>query len=110
MKNASNIMISDVNLFRNIIKELEDTIPHISEIFENQSNEMMKIDHTEIWTGKTQEKVTEKYNELKKCYSPVKESLNLYIEFLKHAIDEYEKLDRDISRDIETNLESLNVN
>lgn len=110
MNNVSNIVITDTNLFKNIIQELEQSIPHISEIFEKQNKEMLKIDHTEIWLGKAQEKVTEKYNELKNCYNPVKESLSLYVEFLKTTVDKYEMLERNINQDIESNLENLNVN
>jgi uncharacterized protein YlxW (UPF0749 family) len=78
--------------------------------FGNEKDLMKKIDKTDIWTGEVQEKVYSKYLELSNCYNPVLESLSTYVKFLENTINSYKNAEYTINRNIEDNIETLNVN
>ena len=106
----SKIVITDSNEFENIIYNLEMSLPRIKEIFQNETNDMENINQTDIWSGKTQEIVFNKYCELKENFSPIEESLQIYIDFLKNTLSDYRTLENKFKNDMNLNDQNLNVN
>ena len=109
-KETMNITITNPLEFEKIIKELKESVIRMSDCFNNENTFMKKIDKTDIWTGEVQDKVYSKYLELSNCYNPVIESLKTYIKFLENTLNSYMNAELTINKDIEDNLEDLNVN
>ena len=107
MKNR--IVITDSNAFENVILEFEKELSGIKEIFDNEDKNNANIDGTDIWRGKMQQALCGKYKELATNYSPLVESIEIYIMFLKKTIEEYKKMDQDLSNQADTLAERLDV-
>lgn len=106
----AKIIIKDTDKFETIIAELEKTIPAFESAFEIQNNNYNTIDGTESWTGETQRIVISKYNELKRNYEPIKESLINYIKYLKITVENYKKFEKTVDETIDDNDGNLDVN
>ena len=106
----ANVVITDTNKFESIIKELENTLPTIEDVFASQNNNFRTIDGTDVWKGATQEVISGKYDDLSKNYEPICESLRNYIKFLKITVSNYKNYENTVDRSIEENETELNVN
>ena len=107
---TKKIVITNYQDFENIIKELNESLERIKELFNSENNLMKKIDNTDIWSGEVQEKVYSKYLELSECYNPVIKSLETYIKYLNNTLNSYKEMDKTISRSVDNNIEDLDVN
>lgn len=110
MNSTSKIIINDTNKFDEIIKILNGSLTRIKDDLESEKNKMQKINKTDVWTGMVQEKVYGKYEELSNCYSSIYESLGLYIKFLDNTLKSYVEAELTFEKDIDNNVENLNVN
>jgi hypothetical protein len=106
----SKIVIKDTNKFENIINELENTLPSFEDVFKNQDKNFSMIDGTDIWKGDTQKVITSKYNDLRKNYDSIDETLRNYIKYLKITVDNYKRYEEMVDKSVSENEENLNVN
>ena len=104
------IRITNSSDFERIITNMELHLKNVETIFQNETNNMERINATEIWTGDTQEVIYNKYQELKENYNPIIESLGTYIKFMRQTIEDYKKLENKIGNDIDINRVQLDVN
>ena len=109
-KDLNKIVITSSLEFEQVIKELKESLDRISDCINNEKNLMKKIDKTNIWTSDVQNIVYSKYQELSDCYSPVIESLSIYIKYLEIVNNNYKNAMKAIENSIENNLDNLDVN
>ena len=110
MNSMNSIIINDTNRFDEIIRILENSLNRNKDDLELEKNKMQKINKTDIWTGMVQEKVFGKYEELSNCYSSIYESLGLYIQFLDNALKSYIEAELTFEKNINNNMDNLEVN
>ena len=104
------ITINDFDRIESIIETLRGIEQRIEEIHEAENNNIERINRTDIWTGKTQEKTYEKLFELKEDHGPIEEMLKEHILFLTKAESDYKTLELKLEKDIEENGNNLTVN
>jgi len=103
------IEIRDSNAFEGEIREFEGALKNIKEIFQSEKNNIEKINKTEIWTSMTQEAVYEKNIEFQKNFGPVEEAIQVYIDFMKKTLSDYIRFEEVTGRNIDNQVESLDV-
>ncbi len=106
----NKIVITSSDDFENVISNFETSLNKIKDIFEKESSLVETINGTDVWTGATQEVIYDKHKELEKNFEPVKESLQIYINFMKKTINDYKYLDTKIDVDAIDNSSNLDVN
>lgn len=106
----SNITITNSQDFEKIISKIESSYQAIEQVFQSEKTNMENINETDIWTGKAQGSIYRKYKELEKNFSPIEETLQIYIQFLKNTLSNYKQLEEKVNKNIEDNINSLNIN
>lgn len=106
----SKIIISDSALFENKIEQFETSLSKLKDIFHNEKMNTEKINGTDIWNSPVQKTIYEKLIDLQKNYSPIEESIQLYINFLKKTLDDYNRLEAKVNENLEKNDTEMNVN
>ena len=104
------IIINDFDRIEGIIETLKGIEQRIEEIFEEEKNNIERINKTDIWTGKTQEKTYEKLFVMKEDHAPIEEMLKEHILFLTKAESDYKTLELKLEKDIDDNGNNLIVN
>ena len=107
---SSGILITSYEQFEQVIQTIEGSYNKIKDIFSKEKNNKEVINKTEVWTGKAQEAMYDKYAMLAENFEPITYSLNVYIKFLKKTLEDYKKADQAISDNINKIAENLNVN
>ena len=103
-----NIMKIDSENFENLLATLESDTKKIEEKFNNINNLMNEV-NDEIWSGKTANKLKEKYLSIYNKFPEITNQLNNYNTFLKHTIENYKMLEQNINKSINNNNENLTV-
>ena len=106
----SKIIITDSNAFESEIREFEDSLKNIKDIFISEKNNSERINKTETWTSISQEVIYQKKKEFQNNFGPIEEALELYINFLKKTLDDYKRFETVTNNSIEDGLNNLNVN
>lgn len=104
------IRIDNSDEFERIISSMTLHLKNLETIFENETNNMERINETEIWTGETQREIYNKYQELTKNYPPILEGVKTYINLMQKTIDDYKKLDTYRDNVANENSTELDVN
>lgn len=106
----SKTIIKDASSFEAIINNLEDSLKTIYEIFERQDGNFNQMNDKEVWDDDIETIMFDKYKTLSKNYQPICESLTNYIKFLKITLENYKVFESQMNKNIENNLDNLNVN
>lgn len=106
----NSILINNTMEFEKEINSLQSSLSRIKDIFQKENVNMNKIDNTDIWSGKTQQSITEKYDELKENFPVIEESLENYIKFLRLTLENYKNTEIKINTNIDNVQKKLNVN
>lgn len=102
----NSILINNTMEFEKEINSLQSSLSRIKDIFQKENVNMNKIDNTDIWSGKTQQSITEKYDELKENFPVIEESLENYIKFLRLTLENYKNTEIKIN----TNIDNVQKN
>ncbi len=108
--NLKEEIVFNTEKFSQIINIFEDSRKNICEIFEQEKANVELINKTSIWSGPTQEKIYDKYQQFQKNFSPIEDALKVYIDFLKKTLDDYNKLEDTLNKNLEELTEELDVN
>lgn len=106
---SNRIVITNSSEFEQVINVFESTLSDIKQSFENELKITATIDDTEIWKGDANKAFTHKYKELSKNYKVIEDSIEIYIKFLKKALQDYEEMDKKISTAAEKVTDRLNI-
>ena len=85
-------------------------IHYIKEIFANEKQNIENINATDIWTGKTQEVIYTKYKLLSTNFEPIEGAFQIYIDFLKKVLQDYQNIENYLNQNIEENITNIDIN
>lgn len=103
------LVITDSNRFEEVINSLEVSYKKIKDIIQNENKQAELINETEIWSGPCASSMYNKYRELNGNYELIDYSLDIYIRFLKKTLNDYKRIDEEISKNIENMETTLDV-
>ena len=106
---SNRIVITNSSEFEQVISVFESTLSDIKKSFENELKITAAIDDNEIWKGEANKAFTKKYGELAKNFQVIEDSIEVYIKFLKKALQDYEEMDKKISSAAEKVTDRLNI-
>ncbi len=106
----NKITITDSEKFQEVIQVFRDTLPNMKNCFESERRNSIDIGGTDVWKGKAQEKLNEKYKMLEQNFDPIVETMDIYIRFLQKTLDDYKELEAQLNNKAEEFSEQLNVN
>ena len=106
----SMITITNSQEFESIINKIEKSSLRIESLFNEEGKTFENINETDIWTGKAQGIIYNKYKDLEKNFAPIEETLQIYVAFLRNTLDSYKQLEENIMKNTETNENNLDVN
>jgi len=106
----SNIVITNSEEFRSIIVAIEESYNKIRDIFDKEKTNKEEINETDTWSGNASKAMYEKYRQLSENFEPIKYSMAVYIKFLKKTLEDYERLEQEMSRNIDIVANELDVN
>lgn len=106
----NSITITDSDKFAEVITSLEASYNKLKEIKENEKINKEVINATDVWTGDAQKAMYNKFGELINTYEQVDYSLEVYIKFLKKTLEDYKRLNEEISRNVDKVENELNIN
>lgn len=105
-----NLVIKNYQEFEETLTELEDSLRKMEDVFDSQIKNTEKINRTEIWTGYSQSAMYDKLSTLNGNYEPIRNSLELYVRFLKKTKEDYRLMMEAQNANIEAAAEELTVN
>ena len=106
----NSIVITDSGQFEEVINSLEDSYNKLVDIFANEKNNKEEINETDTWTGNASQAMYGKYQALSENFTPIEYSLSVYIKFLKKTLEDYKRVEEEISTNIDMISEQLDVN
>ena len=106
----NGIVITDSGQFEEVITSIEDSYNKLKDIFAKEKNNKEEINETDTWTGNASQAMYGKYVELTENFTPIEYSLSVYIKFLKKTLEDYKRVEQEISNNLEVVAEQLNVN
>ena len=92
------------------INEFSKSKERIRQIFEREKRSMFILNNGHSWVGKASDAMNNKQQSFQKNFDPIIEALNTFEKFMKDALDDYRKAHQDTIKNIEKNVESLDVN
>ena len=106
-----NTKLTNINEFDNMVTNLNNSLNRINTLFhEEQTNINNVFSNPNSWKGRAQTKATEKYSEITNMYPSITKSLKNFISFLNNTSNKYKEFTATTNRNVEDNLESLDVN
>jgi len=106
----NNIVITDSEQFEEVIRSLELSFQNIKDIFTNELINIEEINGTDVWTGNAQTAMYDQFSLLSNNFEPIEYSLEVYINFLKKTLEDYRRVDEEISKNIDLISGKLDVN
>ena len=103
------IVITDSSRFEEIINLLEASQNRIKEIVDKEYKNVEMIDETEVWSGACARSMYSKYKELNSNYDLLEYSLDIYIRFLRKTLEDYRRIEEEISGNIDNLATELDV-
>lgn len=92
------------------INTFETSLSNIKSIFENEEKKLLILNNGHSWVGSTQEAMYNKMVSFQSNFDPIIEALEVYIDFMKKALDDYKRFEETRNRNLEESSNELNVN
>ena len=106
----NKVIITDSNKFEEVILSLKESYNKIKDVVAKEYKNVEVINESETWSGLCSQSVYNKYTELNRNYDLVLYSLDLYIKFLEKTLEDYRRLDEEISKNADEMSTNLDVN
>ena len=106
----NKLEITDTAKFEEKINNIEAALPTIQNAFASQRRNSEGIKGTDTWQGLSQEALYEKYKILEQNFSPIEESIMVYIRFLRKTLEDYKALEASFDAKAEESSNQLDVN
>jgi uncharacterized protein YukE len=97
----NKILITDTVKFEEVIDNIENTLPKVKDAFQSERTNSVEMSGTDTWKGQSQEKIYEKYQQLEQNFTPIEETIALYVRFLRKTLEDYVALDNDLKNKID---------
>ena len=88
----------------------ENSLTNIKNIFQNERNNLNYMNDGHSWVGKSQQTMYNKQIEFQQNFDPIEEALQVYIDFIRKSLEDYNREESTRVKNIEENLDNLNVN
>ena len=106
----NGVVIENSDEFEALINSFENSTNKIKDIFNNEKNEIEKINSTDVWSGDTQKVIYDKNKMLQENFDPIVEALDYYVLFMKKVVSDYKAFENKTNQNAEVNSDELNVN
>ena len=104
------ITIKDSNKFQEIINLLENALKRVQNVIDSENKNVELINETDVWSGPSARSMYRKYRELNSNYVLIDYSLDLYVRFLKKTLEDYRRIEAEISKNTDEMASNLDVN
>ncbi len=108
--NNSIIEIKNPLELQEAINQMKESLSKLRDIFSKQKNNVERINETQVWSGDAAKIVYRKYLMLNNNYDPITYSIDLYIKYLEKVLEDYRRMDIEISKNIDSATDALDVN
>ena len=108
--NNSYIEIQNPAELQEAINKLKSSLKALNDIFSSQNKNVERIGGTDVWSGTSADALQGKYKQLNANYGPISYSIDLYIKFLEKTLEDYNRLIKEQSKNIDAMADSLDVN
>ncbi len=88
----------------------ENSLSNIRSIFENEQKKLLILNNGHSWVGSTQEAMYNKMIAFQNNFDPILEALQVYIDFMKKALDDYKRFEDTRNKNLDESANELNVN
>lgn len=88
----------------------ENSLNNIKNIFQRERNNLNYMNDGHSWVGRSQEIMYNKQVEFQQNFEPIEEALQVYINFIRKSLEDYRREEDTRIKNIEENLNNLNVN
>lgn len=105
----NKVVITDSAQFQEVINSLETSYNKLKDVFANQKKNAEEINSTDTWSGAAAGVMYNKYKLLTDNFSPIENSLEIYIKFLKKTLEDYTRLEQEITRNMEEMASNMDV-
>ena len=106
----NKVVIKDVEKFEEVIENIEKELPSIQNVFQGQVKISEEMSGVDTWKGQAQEKLYEKHKQLEQNFSPIEETIALYVRFLRKTLEDYKALDKSLELKMDEYSTQMNVN
>lgn len=96
--------------FENEIGVFEDSLKNIKSIFAKEKSNLQRINDGKTWVGKTQEALYANQTSFQNNFEPIEEALEVFINFMKKALDDYNRFEATQLKNLDEGSSDLNVN
>jgi phosphoglycerate-specific signal transduction histidine kinase len=97
----NQIVIKDTEKFEEVIDNIEKELPSIKNTFQSEARNSVDMSGTDVWKGQAQEKLYEKYKQLEQNFTPIEETIALYVRFLRKTLEDYIALENSLNAKID---------
>ena len=103
-------MYMNSNNLRGIAVELKNKIKELNDCYTSVNDRVKELDgSSDTWKGDKQKKFYDAYTLLSNEFPTNIEKFNEFYEFLCKVIEEYDKKDSGINKDIDVNVDNLDM-
>ena len=107
----ANKVYMDTDALDLINFSIEEKTRALDNIYKELDNKLAILDgQDQTWKGKAQEAFYEHYTGVSSHFPDIIDQLNSYVLFLAETIENYEKRDQAMDKDIDDNKNNLDVN
>ena len=107
----NQIVIKDTEKFEEVIDNIEKELPAIQNTFQSQKRNSVDMSGNDVWKGRAQEKLYDKYKQLEQNFTPIEETIALYVRFLRKTLEDYKALETSLNAKIDDySTNQLDVN
>lgn len=96
--------------FQNEIGVFEDSLKNIRSIFAKERGNLQQINDGKAWVGKTEEALYANQTTFQKNFEPIEEALEVFINFMKKALDDYNRFEATQVKNLDEGSSDLDVN
>ena len=105
-----NKEIIDTEGLQSEIQEFETAFSNIKEIFARERKNLNEMNNGHMWVGSTQEAMYQKQLAFQNNFVPIEEAIEVFINFMKKALDDYKRFEQTELSNQENNSSTLDVN
>ena len=105
-----SVVVINSEGLENEIDVFKSSLSNIRNIFENEQKMLLVMNNGHSWVGTAQEAMYNKMISFQNNFEPVLEALQVYIDFMQKASDDYKRFEETRNKNLEKSSNELNVN
>lgn len=105
-----SVVVINSEGLENEIDVFKSSLSNIRNIFESEQKMLLVMNNGHSWVGTAQEAMYNKMISFQNNFEPVLEALQVYIDFMQKASDDYKRFEETRNKNLEESSNELNVN